>query len=42
MPLNIYPTWWVSPAAGDGRPDPERRKGLADTVRVRLFHDLGL
>jgi len=42
MPLYIYSTWWVSPATGDGRPDPARRKGLADTVRFRLFQDLGL
>jgi len=42
VPIYIYSTWWVSPSTRAGRPDRTRQKGLADTVRFRLFHDLGL
>jgi hypothetical protein len=42
MPLYFYSTWWISPSTRAGQIDRTRIKGLADTVKFRLFGDLGL
>jgi hypothetical protein len=43
MPIYFYSTWWVSPSTGTGAVvDKKRWKGLADTVKFKLFNDLGL
>jgi hypothetical protein len=42
VPLYFYSTWWISPSTRAGQIDRTRIKGLADTVKFRLFGDLGL
>jgi hypothetical protein len=42
VPIYFYSTWWISPSTRTGEIDRGRIKGLADTVKFGLFHDLGL